>query len=137
MSSSVQDLSPQLNLGNMFGALFIGVILSAVLFGLTNIQTFIYFQTHRGTGMTFFKLIVIWLWVLDALHLTLIVHCTYYNLVTNYVQSNALTKVVWSLKPCSTCDVDGLAQLLVIVDVLVIPTVHLYFTPNDDLPHLM
>jgi hypothetical protein len=77
MSSSAQDLLPQVDLGNTFGALFIGVALSAVfvnyfltmrsilnicrcnsLFGLTNVQIFIYFQTHRDTKMTFFKLIV-------------------------------------------------------------------------------
>lgn len=28
------------------------------LFGLTNVQAFIYFQTHRDTGRTFFKLVV-------------------------------------------------------------------------------
>lgn len=30
MSSSTQDLLPQINLGNTFGALLIGVVLSAV-----------------------------------------------------------------------------------------------------------
>ncbi|KAG1785333.1 uncharacterized protein HD556DRAFT_142543 [Suillus plorans] len=113
MSSSTQDLSPHINLGNTFGALLIGVALSAVLFGVTNVQTFIYFQTHKG--MTFFKLIVIWLWILDALHLALIVHCVYYYLVTNYANFNALTEIVWSLK------------LQLIVDVLIVPTVHLSY----------
>ena len=28
------------------------------LFGVTNVQTFIYFQTQRGTGVTFYKLVV-------------------------------------------------------------------------------
>ncbi|KAG2098924.1 uncharacterized protein F5147DRAFT_839488, partial [Suillus discolor] len=137
MSSSTQDLLPQLNLGNTFGALFIGVALSAVLFGVTNVQTFIYFQTHKDTGMTFFKLIVIWLWILDALHLALIVHCVYYYLVTNYASFNALTEIVWSLKvsfllwhsmqPDDAYDIDGLVQLQLIVDVLIVPTVHLSY----------
>ncbi|KAG2057343.1 hypothetical protein BDR06DRAFT_198761 [Suillus hirtellus] len=116
MSSSTQDLLPQINLGNTFGALLIGVALSAVLFGVTNVQTFIYFQTHKDTGMTFFKLIVIWLWIFDALHLALVVHCVYYYLVTNYANFNALTEIVWSLK------------LQLIVDVLIVPTVHLSMT---------
>lgn len=34
------------------------IILTNSLFGVTNVQTFIYFQTHKDTGMTFFKLIV-------------------------------------------------------------------------------
>ncbi|KAG1808927.1 uncharacterized protein BJ212DRAFT_1484780 [Suillus subaureus] len=111
-SSSAQDLLPQIDLGNTFGALFIGVTLSAVLFGLTNVQISIYFQTHRVTGMTIFKLIVIWLWILDALHLALIVHCVYYYLVIHYADFNVLTEIVWSLK------------FQLILDVLIVCTVH-------------
>ncbi|OAX31136.1 hypothetical protein K503DRAFT_704174 [Rhizopogon vinicolor AM-OR11-026] len=102
MSSST--LIPHLDLGNTFGALFVGVILAAVLFGITNVQAFIYFQTHRGTGITLFKLLfltrrkVIWLWILDALHLALITHCVYYYLVTNYANITVLTEIVWSFK---------------------------------------
>jgi hypothetical protein len=86
MSFLKQDFLPQtLDLGNTFGALFIGVILAAVsvnpplsgtqsklitlsssqpisrssLFGVTNVQVLIYFQTHSGgTGMAFYKLVV-------------------------------------------------------------------------------
>jgi hypothetical protein len=77
MSSPAQNLLPQVDLGDTFGALYIGVALSAVcvnyfltmqsilntcrrnsLFGLTNVQIFIYFQTHRDTKMSLFKLIV-------------------------------------------------------------------------------
>ncbi|KAG1840178.1 hypothetical protein DFJ58DRAFT_94462 [Suillus subalutaceus] len=111
-SSPAQDLLPQADLANTFGALFIGVTLSAILFGLTNVQIFIYFQTHRDTGMSIFKLIVIWLWILDGVHLALIVHCVYYYLVTNYANFSALTEIVWSLR----------VQL--ILDVLIVCTVH-------------
>ncbi|OAX31956.1 hypothetical protein K503DRAFT_805635 [Rhizopogon vinicolor AM-OR11-026] len=98
MSSSTQGLFPDLDLGNTFGALFIGAILAAVLFGITNVQAFIYFQTHRGTAMTSYKFLVIWLWMLDALHLALITHCVYYYLVTNYANISVLTEIVWSFK---------------------------------------
>ncbi|KAG2145836.1 hypothetical protein DEU56DRAFT_910117 [Suillus clintonianus] len=115
MSSSTQDLIPQLHLWTTFGALFIGVNIAAVLFGLSNIQAFIYFQTHKGTGISFYKLVVIWLWILDALHLALIVHCMYYYLVTNFGNINALTEIVWSFK----------AQI--VVDVLIVYAVHLLY----------
>ncbi|KAG1811275.1 uncharacterized protein BJ212DRAFT_565188 [Suillus subaureus] len=98
MASSTQDLIPHLQLANTFGALFIGVILAAVLFGVTIVQVFIYFQTHSGTGITFYKLVVIWLWILDALHLVLIVYCVYFYLVINYGNIGALTEIVWSSK---------------------------------------
>ncbi|KAG1762554.1 hypothetical protein EDD22DRAFT_567732 [Suillus occidentalis] len=115
MSSSVPTAIPQLDLGNTFGALFIGVILAAVLFGLTNVQAFIYCQAHARAGVTFFKLVVFWLWILDALHLALTVHGVYYYLVMNYANPSALTEVVWSLK------------LQLVVNVIIIPTVHLLY----------
>ncbi|KAG1857996.1 hypothetical protein C8R48DRAFT_775453 [Suillus tomentosus] len=93
-----QDLIPHLQLADTFGALFIGAILAAILFGVTNVQVFIYFQTHIGTGITFYKLVVIWLWTLDALHLAMIVHCIYFYLVTNYGNVIAFTVIVWSFK---------------------------------------
>ncbi|KAG1861771.1 hypothetical protein DFJ58DRAFT_776968 [Suillus subalutaceus] len=98
MSSSAQDLIPQLDIGRTFGALFIAVTLAGVLFGLCSGQAFIYFQTHSGTGMTLYKLAVIWLWILDALHLALITHCVYYYLVINYANVSELTEIVWSFK---------------------------------------
>ncbi|KAG1724661.1 hypothetical protein EDB19DRAFT_1915414 [Suillus lakei] len=114
MSSSTQDLIPQLQLGTTFGALFIGVIVAAVLFGLSNIQTFFYFQSHKDTGISFHKLAVIWLWILDALHLSLIVHCIYYYLVVNFANISALTEIVWSFK-------------LQIVVLLIIYVVHILY----------
>ncbi|KAG1845626.1 hypothetical protein C8R48DRAFT_734055 [Suillus tomentosus] len=101
MSSSAQDAIPQLDLGNTFGALFIGVILAAVLFGLTNVQAFIYLQAHRNAGITFFKLVVHsfpTFRISDALHLALTIHCVYYYLVNNYANFGVLTEIVWSLK---------------------------------------
>ncbi|KAG2148018.1 hypothetical protein DEU56DRAFT_927927 [Suillus clintonianus] len=115
MSSSTQDLIPQLQLGNTFGALFIGVIIATMLFGLTNVQAFFYFQAHKGTGITFNKLAVLWLWILDALHMFLIVHCIYYYLVTNYANISALTIIVWSFK------------LQIIIDVLIVYGVHVLY----------
>ncbi|KAG2358324.1 hypothetical protein BDR07DRAFT_1489602 [Suillus spraguei] len=108
MSSSAQNFVPPLDIGRTFGALFIGVIIAAVLFGLSNVQAFIYFQTHKDTGMTFYKLAVIWLWILDALHLALIVHCIYYHLVINYANFDALIEIIWSSK------------LSVVIEVLII-----------------
>ncbi|OAX33157.1 hypothetical protein K503DRAFT_804595 [Rhizopogon vinicolor AM-OR11-026] len=135
MSSSTQNLLPHgVDLGNTFGALFIAVILAAVLLGVTNVQTFAYFQTHRGTGMILHKLVIRprrYLLVrpvfdnyikssgfgriLDTLHLALITHCVYYYLVTNYANIGALTEIVWSFK------------LRVAIDAIIIYGVHVLY----------
>ncbi|KAG1733035.1 uncharacterized protein EDB91DRAFT_651926 [Suillus paluster] len=98
MSSSIPVSLPRINLGNTYGAFLIGAIFAALLFGLTNIQAFIYYQTHAGRWTKFYRLVVFWLWILDASHLALIVHCVYYYLVTNYGNTSVLTEVVWSFK---------------------------------------
>ncbi|KAG2063058.1 hypothetical protein BDR04DRAFT_1111724 [Suillus decipiens] len=98
MSSPTLDLIPQFDIGRTFGALFIGVIISAVLFGLSNVQAFIYFQTHGNAERIFYKLAVIWLWIFDALHMASTVHCIYYYLVINYTNFDALIGLVWSFK---------------------------------------
>ncbi|KAG0698373.1 hypothetical protein DFH29DRAFT_102667 [Suillus ampliporus] len=115
MSSSTQDVIPQLDLGNTFGALFIGVVLAALLFGVTNLQAFIYFQTHGNRGITFYKLAVILLWILDALHMVLIVHGIYHYLVINHANIAALPELVWSTK------------LQIPIDTLIIWGVHLLY----------
>ncbi|KAG2038663.1 hypothetical protein BDR03DRAFT_999227 [Suillus americanus] len=130
MSSSTQpDLIPQpdYDIGRTIGALFIGVTIAAVFvndllvmqsklfFGLSNVQAFVYFQTHGGIGTTFYKLAVICLWILDALHLALIIHCVYYYLVSNYANVDALTEIVWSFK------------LQIVVEVFIIYGVHVLY----------
>ncbi|KAG1825342.1 hypothetical protein EV424DRAFT_676455 [Suillus variegatus] len=100
MSSSTQ-VPPQpirANLRGICGALFIGSILTASLFGLTSIQAFIYFRTHAGRWTKFYRLIVLLLWILDATQTTLVVHCVYFYLVTNLANPYMLEEVVWSFR---------------------------------------
>ncbi|OAX33155.1 hypothetical protein K503DRAFT_869723 [Rhizopogon vinicolor AM-OR11-026] len=115
MSSSAQALAPSLDLGNTYGALFIGVVIAAMLFGVSNVQAFIYFQTHGDKWISFYKLVVIGLLILDALHLVLMVYSLYYYLVTNYANVGVLTEIVWS------------SQLEVLVGVFIIYVLHLLY----------
>ncbi|KAG2145825.1 hypothetical protein DEU56DRAFT_788260 [Suillus clintonianus] len=48
--------------------------------------------------MTFYKLAVVWLWIIDALHCALIVYGIYDHLVTNYANIPALQEIIWSAK---------------------------------------
>ncbi|KAI9058626.1 hypothetical protein FKP32DRAFT_1688480 [Trametes sanguinea] len=102
---------PAPNLGPTYGALFIGVLFSAVLFGVTMLQTFIYFQQYPS-DRAWRKLAVSWLWFLDALHLALSAHFVYHYLVSNYANPAALSKIVWSFK------------FRIVIDALVVCSVH-------------
>ncbi|KAL7278801.1 hypothetical protein ACG7TL_007812 [Trametes sanguinea] len=88
---------PAPNFGPTYGALFIGLLFSAVLFGVTMLQTFVYFQQYPS-DRAWRKLAVSWLWFLDALHLALSAHFVYHYLVSNYANPAALSHIVWSFK---------------------------------------
>ncbi|KAG1822488.1 uncharacterized protein BJ212DRAFT_806517 [Suillus subaureus] len=118
MSSSTQ-VPPQplyLDPRSTYGAFFIGSILAAVLFGLTNIQAFVYFRTHVGRWTAYYRFIVLLLWALDAVHLGLTIHCVYYYLVTNFANFAVLSEVIWSFR------------LQIVVNVLIIYVIHLLYS---------
>ncbi|KAG2069942.1 hypothetical protein BDR04DRAFT_1077477 [Suillus decipiens] len=100
MSSSTQVPTriPHVDPRSIYGAFLIGCILTALLFGVTNVQAFIYIRRHAGRWTKFYKFIVLLLWTLDALQLALTVHCVYYYLVTNFANAGALVEAVWSFK---------------------------------------
>ncbi|KAI0673261.1 hypothetical protein C8Q78DRAFT_1077534 [Trametes maxima] len=105
----MSDLNPT------YGALFVGFLLSAVLFGVTMLQTFVYFQQY-ASDRAWRKMSVCWLWFLDALHLALSAHFVYHYLVTDYARPDALSQIVWSYK------------LRIVVDALVVASVHTLYT---------
>ncbi|KAH7923812.1 hypothetical protein BV22DRAFT_556252 [Leucogyrophana mollusca] len=108
---------PPLNvdLSDTDGALFIGSTLAAVLFGLTNVQAFVYFQNHRGSGITLFKLVIYYLWILDAIHLAFVTHMTYHYLINDCANPLAPLVIVWSF------------QAQIVVDVLIVYVIHLLY----------
>lgn len=105
----------QIDLDSTFGALYIGGAIGAILFGLSNVQAFLYFQARKDSGFTFYKLAVCWLWFLDALHVCLVNHMIYYYLITNYANPLALLEMVWSFKA------------LIVIDVCIVYSVHLLY----------
>jgi len=99
-----------LHLADTYGALLIGLLISAVLFGITNLQVFVYSQSYKDDSI-WSKLAVSWLWLLDAFHLALISHAVYFYLISNYANPLKLTYVVWSF------------HLQLVVDMITIVTV--------------
>ncbi|KAI1798241.1 hypothetical protein LXA43DRAFT_18532 [Ganoderma leucocontextum] len=87
---------PPFILDQTLGAAFIGNILAACLYGLTTLQTYIYFARDNMDSCTLNTLIAI-LWVLDTLHLVLISHTVYVITVSNFGNILASLKPTWSL----------------------------------------
>jgi len=93
-----------------YGAAFIGLIGSAILYGVTLLQTFLYFKQYpNDTRIT--KSIVIVLWVLDTVHLLLCTIAIYTYLVRNFNNPEALGRSTWSMNLQTDCN--GLIGLIV------------------------
>ncbi|KAJ7284424.1 hypothetical protein C8J57DRAFT_1708909 [Mycena rebaudengoi] len=90
-------------LHDFLGAWFIGLIISAVIFGITCLQAYLYFTKHCTPDSVFFKSFVAFLMVLDTLHLALLSESYYGVTVTNFGDYDELGIAPWGL----------LAQILV------------------------
>ncbi|KAK0243660.1 hypothetical protein EDD85DRAFT_944989 [Armillaria nabsnona] len=78
MSSLPSTATP--SLGNTLGALYIGSTIAAILFGITNLQTVIYYKKYPDDWWIY-RYSVALLWVLDALHVALSTHALYVYLI--------------------------------------------------------
>ncbi|PBK84125.1 hypothetical protein ARMGADRAFT_1067433 [Armillaria gallica] len=78
MSSQPSTVTP--SLGDTIGALYIGATIAAILFGITNLQTVIYYKKYPHDWWLF-RYSVALLWVLDALHVALSTHALYVYLI--------------------------------------------------------
>jgi len=102
-SVSPQDLATLINVSQDLGPPFVGVVVSALLFGVSILQTYIYYQ-KTSNDMLVFRVSVAILWVLDAFGLALTIHAIYHYLITNFGNYSALTILVWSLKMKAAVD---------------------------------
>ncbi|KAF9048841.1 hypothetical protein BJ165DRAFT_1063025 [Panaeolus papilionaceus] len=85
-----------INLGRTLGAVFIGNVVAAVLYGITSLQTYIFFRGNRR-DRPLFKFLIFFLWCLDTLHICLMTHGIYHYLITNFNNIGAISRPTWSL----------------------------------------
>lgn len=83
-------------LDNTLGSMLVGVIVSAVLYGVSLIQTFFYF-TNYPKDLWYLKALVSTTVLFDTVHLILISHSIYYYLVVHFSNPAALQFMIWSL----------------------------------------
>lgn len=81
---------------DIFGAFLIGVVVSAVLYGVTFMQTWYYF-TRYSSDPWYNKFLVGAIFLSDSIHQALITHTVYTYLITDFGSVNDIEKLVWSL----------------------------------------
>ncbi|KAJ7890912.1 hypothetical protein B0H14DRAFT_3855221 [Mycena olivaceomarginata] len=89
-------LQPGAPLDNTMGALYLGVVGSAILYGISLLQTVLYFTRYRRDP-GYLKALVFVTLIFETLHMILIMHAVYYYLITNYYKTSELQVVVWSV----------------------------------------
>ncbi|KXN80800.1 Endoplasmic reticulum mannosyl-oligosaccharide 1,2-alpha-mannosidase [Leucoagaricus sp. SymC.cos] len=89
-------LDPGVPLDNTFGAMMIGLVVSAVLHGICLLQAFYYFQRYKKDHILMKALVVV-LVTFDATHLCLITHTAYHYTITKYRDESSLMLITWSV----------------------------------------
>lgn len=83
---------------DILGALYVGAIIAAVLFGITNLQVVIYYKDYPNDWWLY-RYSVVLLWVLDLLHVALSSHALYFYLINIYGDFAAVMENnTWSMK---------------------------------------
>lgn len=115
-SSNSQGLPPLLpDLNATFGAALIGMVAAALLFGVCNLQLYIYYQKYPKDWILYRASVAI-IWILDGINLGLVVHCLYHYLISSFGDYAALGVIVWSFK------------LQVTTNVIIVVIVHILYS---------
>ncbi|TFK52273.1 hypothetical protein OE88DRAFT_1380602 [Heliocybe sulcata] len=98
------------NMDTTFGAIFIALVVSAVFYGVTVTQTYLYYRKYPNDALIT-KTTVLALWLLDTSHLILCTVAIYWYLVTNFGQDGPLDNCTWSMN--IQADFNGLIAIIV------------------------
>ncbi|KAF7342307.1 hypothetical protein MVEN_01819100 [Mycena venus] len=93
---SAATLHPGAPLDNTMGSMLLGVIVSAVLYGISMLQCLFYF-TRYGRDPLYLKALVASTLFLDTVHLAFVIHTVYHYLISNYYRNDTLQVMVWSV----------------------------------------
>ncbi|KAH9176664.1 hypothetical protein EDB89DRAFT_86589 [Lactarius sanguifluus] len=109
-ASSVADIR------NTFGAAFVGLLVSTTLFGLTIVQTWIYFWHYWERDPKSLKFFVAFITVMDTLHTILCAYAVYWYLVLNFGNVESLASSMWAL------------NIQVVISIFISAPVRLFYT---------
>ncbi|KAJ7466213.1 hypothetical protein B0H11DRAFT_2239946 [Mycena galericulata] len=91
-------------LGNTLGAVFFGVVLSSILFGVSTLQVYYYFHYYPHDTLLH-KSSAGLLWALDTTHISLAIYTAYYYGVLGFGNGDGLKTVIWSIKATTALNV--------------------------------
>jgi len=83
-------------IADTFGEALLGLVFSAVFYGVTLMQTYQYYDTCRSDGW-FMKTLVAVIFVLDTAQLGLVIHVVWFYLIDSFGHPENLILVIWSL----------------------------------------
>ncbi|KAH9013186.1 hypothetical protein EDB83DRAFT_2576920 [Lactarius deliciosus] len=86
-----------IDIRNTYGCAFIGLIVSVMLFGITTLQTWIYYWQYGNRDRKALKLFIAVVFLLDALHTTLCIYSVYWYLVLNFGNVEILDTGMWAM----------------------------------------
>lgn len=95
MDTPVSALS-DINIDAKLGSAFIGCVIAGIFYGITCFQTYNYYK-GRFEDSWVLDAFVYTLWVLETIHLALVMHGCYYFMVTNYDNPASMASPSWSL----------------------------------------
>ncbi|KAK0207372.1 hypothetical protein IW262DRAFT_663352 [Armillaria fumosa] len=84
-------------LGRTLGPIYVGATIAAVFYGITILQTVIYYKGYPNDSWHF-RYGVAFLWVLDTLHVALSTHALYFYLVQSFGNYLHMLKIIWSFR---------------------------------------
>ncbi|KAI0778390.1 hypothetical protein BD413DRAFT_609009 [Trametes elegans] len=93
-----------ISVDSSLGAMFIGVVLTSCLYGLTTLQAYIYF----GRGVNdhwFLRYLVLFVIILNTLHMVFITHAAYTYMITDFTQLLEILKPTWTIFPATVLTV--------------------------------
>ncbi|KAI9435490.1 hypothetical protein H4582DRAFT_2100316 [Lactarius indigo] len=89
--------SPIADIRNSLGVAFIGLLVSTTLYGLTIVQTWIYFWHYRKKDPKALMFFIAFITVMDTIDTILSAYTVYWYLVLNFGNVESLDHILWSM----------------------------------------
>lgn len=112
LASSAEGMSliPSFPLNATLGASFLGNIGASILYGISCIQTFIFYKRSGGDTIVLKSLILL-LWILDTIHLAFVTHAVYSYAILDFGDYLSISKPLWCIT--SHVTISSLSDLIV------------------------